>query len=134
MAGRYFTLVADERWMKGVDALVSDFQTDAEQFAEDTIDAALDEFDRSTWGQPNTPPEVKRAAESLASGWYLKLDYASVKSTMDENSTSAMLIRQGKDILDEIVGRGFVMSEAGDKVTRENASPTNAGHQLGIIR
>lgn len=136
MAARYFTLVADERWLAGVTPLDATFQAEAESYADDAIDTELHDWDRSLWGAASAPSEILRAAELIASGRYRQLEYSAIRRTRREGDEDPgqPLIAEGMELLERIQARGWVLDANGQKATPIDESPSAGGMYLEIRR
>lgn len=102
----YFTLTPDQGHLTGRKTLSAAAKAKAEAWATMRIDEAFFAWDRTLWTGATLPQQIADAAELLATGKYLEIEYATGNPVVDPNSLSVRLTRAGEEAIVRILDAG----------------------------
>ena len=137
MAGRYVELNASQggylaRW--AAQGLNPDRRAAAEREADRLVDNVFEKWDRTLWQGDAVPTEVAEAAEKYAAGEYLMRAGALSGAGDPSNSTGAILKREARKAMEEVVERGGPIDAMGRRIAKKDDGQDDAGLFVEVVR
>lgn len=130
----YFTLQPTQGYFLATRELNATLKSEAESFATSRVNLVLWNWDRTTWTGAGVPVEVAQAAEMLASGKYLEKAFAVGNPTVNGESLSRKLLRDGEAFLTQIIDQGGPIDPDDPEYRLPPIKSRPMGRSIGIQR